>query len=79
MRNKDLKARDIMDSSGASEEQNETIIIEDSKISYRAMLENYYNELKEGAIVVPDEDEITEYLNDLIWFSSLEVEGATIH
>ena len=79
MRNKDLKAREIMNSPEIQEERRDTYLIEDSRISYRAMLENYYNELQEGIVVVPNEDEIAEYINDLIWFSSLEIEGATIH
>lgn len=79
MRNKDLKARDIKNSAEAGETATETLIIEDSNTSYAVLLENYYHDLKNGVVAIPEDDEISEFINELIWFNKLELNGATIH
>ncbi len=79
MRNKDIKLKDLKITAEASKSTSETLIMEDCNTSYAVLLENYYCDLKSGAVAIPEENEISEFIDELIWFNNLEIEDATIH
>jgi len=79
MRNKVLEARDIKTTAESGGTSTETLVLEDSNTSYAKLLENYYHDLKSGAVAIPEENEISEFINELIWFNNLELGEATIH
>ncbi len=79
MRNKDLKLKDTVRSLIAKESKAETLIIEDTNNSYTTYLETHYDEIKEGLIPMPEDNEITQYMEELMLLSNFDVEGQTKH
>ena len=79
MRNKDLKAKDIKSFKNTEEQASETLVLEDQSNSYEELLEKYYHDIKDGKLAIPQQLDVEEFVNELIWLNSSDTEGMTVH
>jgi len=79
MRNKDLKLQDTKTTSTTDGELSETIILENVEIPYEVLLENYYQDLKEGRLPMPEEKDMEGFLSEMLMLADLEMGNTTIH